>query len=161
TLGIAVLQGRSFTESDASSAPRVALLNETAARFYFGDRNVVGTKIRISRPRTDQPYEIVGIVHDSRQSGLRADVPRLLYLPAEQSLDRLAGWTMSGGRSGNPATMINPIRDEIRAIGSDLLVTDVITLDEQINQTLVIERLVSGLTTVFGLLATLLACIGL
>jgi len=160
-LGIPVLQGRVFKESDNSSAPRVALLNETAARFYFGDSNPINTKIRFRRPATDPPYEIVGVVRDSRQSNLREDPPRLVYMPVQQSLDKLSRLTLSAHTSGDPTSLVNPIREQIRAMGADLLVTDVVTLDQQVNQTLSIERLVSALSAVFGLLASLLACIGL
>lgn len=161
TLGISIQTGRTFSENDTQSGTRVALLNETAARFYFGDRNAVNAKIRFSRPPVDQPYEIVGVVRDSRQSNLREEPPRLVYLPVQQSLDKLSRLTLSARTTGDPAALVNPIRDEIREMGADLLVTDVVTLDEQVNQTLIIERLVSALSTVFGLLASLLACIGL
>jgi len=160
-LGITLLQGRAFKDSDTSTAPRVALLNETAARFYFGDSNPVNTKIRFRRPATDPPYEIVGVVRDSRQSNLREAPPRLVYMPVQQSLDKLSRLTLSARTSGDPAALVNPIRDAIRAMGADLLVSDVVTLDQQVNQTLSIERLVSALSAVFGVLASLLACIGL
>jgi predicted permease len=161
TLGISVLQGRTFSQTDVKSGQRVALLNETAARFYFGDRNAVNAKIRFSRPPVDQPYEIVGVVRDSRQSNLREDPPRLVYMPVQQSLGKLSRLTLSAHTSGDPTSLVNPIREQIRALGADLLVTDVVTLDQQVNQTLSIERLVSALSAVFGLLASLLACIGL
>ena len=63
--------------------------------------------------------------------------------------------------NGNPSTLVNPVRSEIRSIGNDVLVTSVITLDDQINQTLLPERMVSFLCNIFGLLAVFLTCIGL
>jgi predicted permease len=161
TMGIALLQGRSFKESDDASAPKVALLNETAARFYFGDRNPVGAQIRFSRPLNDQAYEIIGVIRDSRQYSLREEIPRLLYLPTVQAIDRLGRLTLAVRTTGDSTALANPIRDEIRAMGADILITDVVTLDEQVNQTLLLERLVSSLSTVFGMLALLLASIGL
>src|SRR6185369_8351304 len=94
-------------------------------------------------------------------SNLREDPPRLVYMPVQQSLDKLSRLTLSAHTSGDPTSLVNPIREQIRALGADLLVTDVVTLDQQVNQTLSIERLVSALSAVFGLLASLLACIGL
>ncbi|MBO0858641.1 MAG: ABC transporter permease, partial [Chloracidobacterium sp.] len=74
TFGIAALQGRDFTDADNESAPRVALFNEAAARFYFGDRSPIGAQVRFYRgPREMEPtpYEIIGVVKDSRYQNLR------------------------------------------------------------------------------------------
>jgi predicted permease len=164
TMGIAVLRGRPFNERDHESAPRIALLNETAARFYFGDRNPIGAQIRFHVPRNAAPVEVVGVVRDSRHTTLREEIPRLLYLPTLQPINRMGRLTLSvrtGGEPNSLAALAIPIKNEIREMGPDILVTNVITLDEQVNQTLLQERLVSSLSSVFGLLALLLACIGL
>jgi hypothetical protein len=81
TMGIPVVLGRSFTAGDAGNAPRVALLNETAAHFYLGGRNPVGVSIRFPFGKEKPPYQIVGVVRDSRQSSLREEAPRLIYVP--------------------------------------------------------------------------------
>ena len=62
-------------------APRVALLNETAARFYFGGRNPIGASVRFPFRKNIPPYQIIGVVKDSRHNSLREEVPRLIYLP--------------------------------------------------------------------------------
>ncbi len=161
TLGIAVTQGRAFSERDNETAPKVALFNETAARFYFGDRNPIGARIRLAnRPETEQ-YEIIGIVRDSKHNSLRREIPRLIYLPALQSTSRLGRMFLAVRASGAPADLAGAIHNEIRAAGSDILITDVATLSEQVDQSLLQERLVFTLSTAFGLLALLLACIGL
>lgn len=161
TLGIAILRGRPFNERDNESSLKVALLNETATRFYFGDRDPIGTKIRLTHPRTADPYEVVGVVADSRQVSLRQEIPRQLYLPTSQSLGRLARLTLAARTSDDPSRLADPIRNVIRSMGSDILVTNVVSLSEQVNQSLLQERLVSSLSGVFGLLALLLSCIGL
>src|SRR5258708_37329100 len=79
TMGISVLRGRAFGTSDSATAPRVVVLNETAARRYFGDRDPVGAKIQFSRPRRKESYEVIGVVRDSKQDGIREGVPGLVY----------------------------------------------------------------------------------
>jgi len=161
TMGIPVLLGRAFKDGDIQTAPRVALLNETAARFYFGSRNPIGASVRFSyRPNTP-PYQIIGVVQDSRHNSLREEVPRLIYLPVFQGLDRLASLTVAIRTAGDPTALASAVAAQIRSSGPDILITDVITLARQVDQTLLEERLVSTLAGFFGLLALLLASIGL
>ncbi len=159
TFGIAVLQGRAFTDSDHETAPKVALLNEAAARFYFGDRNPIGA--RLSVMRGDKVHQVVGIVKDSRYQNLREPDTRMIYLPTTQAFDRLGRLTLAVNATGRPTELTNAIRNEVRAAGSNILLTDIATLSEQVDQSLVQERLVATLSLCFGLLALLLACIGL
>jgi predicted permease len=160
TLGIAVTRGRAFTGSDGENAPRVALLNEAAARFYFGDRSPLGARISVN-DRDAAPYEIIGVVKDSRYRNLRETDSRLIYLPTAQPLDRLGRLTLAVRAAGKPSEMAGALREEIRAAGSDLMITNVATLEEQAEQSLLQERLLATLALSFGLLALLLACVGL
>jgi putative ABC transport system permease protein len=162
TFGIALRQGRGFTNADNESAPRVALFNEAAARFYFGDRSPIGEQITFpGRPIATVPYQIVGVVRDSHYENLREPDTRLVYLPLAQKLDRLGRLTLAVRAEGRPADLTNAISKEMRAIDSDILLTNIATLNEQVDQSLLQERLVATLSLFFGLLALLLACIGL
>ena len=158
TLGISVMQGRAFTGRDDESAPRVALLNEAAARFYFGGRSPLGAQVSVNNRAQ---HEIIGIVRDSRYRSLREPDARLIYLPTAQALDILGSLTLAVRASGEPLEMAGALRREIRAVSSDLLLTNLATLDEQVEQSLVQERLLATLALLFGLLALLLACLGL
>jgi putative ABC transport system permease protein len=160
TLGMAVTQGRAFTARDDENAPRVALLNEAAARFYFGDRSPLGSRVGV-KDKDAPPYEVIGVVKDSRYQSLREPDSRLIYLPVSQSLDRLGHLTLAVRVSGKPSEIVGAAREEIRAAGSDLMLTNIATLDEQVEQSLLQERLLATLASLFGLLALLLACIGL
>jgi putative ABC transport system permease protein len=160
TLGIAVTQGRAFTARDDENAPRVALLNEAAARFYFGDRSPLGLRLGVN-DKDAPPYEVIGVVKDSRYKSLREPDSRLIYLPVSQSPDHLGRLTLAVRVSGKPSEIVGAAREEIRATGSDLMVTNIATLDEQVEQSLLQERLLATLASLFGLLALLLACIGL
>jgi predicted permease len=162
TFGIGLLQGRTFAESDTDRAPRVALLNETAARFYFGDRNPIGAQLSFDRgPNAPALYQVVGVVKDSRYLSLREPDTRFAYLPMLQALDRVGRLTLAVQGDGRPADLINAVRGELREAGSDILITNVASMNEQVDQSLLQERLVATLSLFFGLLALSLACIGL
>jgi predicted permease len=161
TMGIPVVLGRAFTAGDAGNAPRVALLNETAARFYFGGRNPVGVSIRFPFGKEKPPYQIVGVVKDSRHNSLREEVPRLIYLPVLQAIDELRSLTLAVRTTGDPSALEPTLSKEARGAGPDILITNVATLASQVDQSLLEERLVSTLASFFGVLALLLASIGL
>jgi predicted permease len=162
TFGIPLLQGREFADSDNETALKVAIINETAARFYFGDRSPIGGLLNFDRGRKPRvQYQVVGVVKDARSVNLREPETRLVYLPRLQAFDQLGQLRLAVYTQGRPKDLISGIRNELRATGADILVTDVLTLDEQIEHSLSQERLVSTLSTFFGVLALLLACIGL
>ncbi|HKQ73674.1 MAG TPA: ABC transporter permease [Blastocatellia bacterium] len=162
TFGVPIAQGKSFTDAENGTAPRVALLNEAAARFYFGDRSPLGAQVRI--PRGEQPsppYEIVGVVKDARNRNLREADARTIYMPITQARDRLGRLTLAVRAEGKPTELTGAISNELRAIDPDIFLTNIVTLNEQVDQSLLQERLVATLSLFFGLLALSLACLGL
>jgi predicted permease len=162
TFGVSMAQGRSFSDADHETAPKVALLNEEAVRFYFGDRNPLGAHVRFGqREGLSAPYEIVGVVKDGRNRNLREADTRTIYLPITQARDRLERLTLAVRAEGKPAELTGAIRNELRAIGPEIMLTNIATLNEQVDQSLMQERLVATLSLFFGLLALLLASIGL
>ncbi len=164
TFGIALTQGRGFTEADSGTAPRVALLNEVAARFYFGDRSPLGAHVKSGNHPPGEPppsYEIVGVVKDVRAQNLREPDTRMLYLPLAQARDRLYDLTLAVRTEGGLSELTRAVSGELRAVRPEVLLTKVATLSEQVDQSLLQERLVATLSLFFGLLALLLACIGL
>ena len=160
TLGIRLAAGRAFADGDDASAPKVAIVNETAARFYFGDRNPIGRMISLSR---QQPADrrIVGVTKDARHASLRTEVARSVYLPIPQSIDRINRIALTVRGDGDIATLAGPVQEAIRQSGPGLLVTNVATLQQQVDRSLLSERLMSSLAVVFGVVALALACIGL
>jgi predicted permease len=163
TFGIGLLQGRSFNEGDNEAAPQVALLNETAARFYFGDRNPLGAQLSFKRGAKAAPavYQVVGVVRDARYNSLREPDMRAVYLPMRQAIDQLGRLMLAVRGAGRALDLTTAVRNELRAAGNDILLTQLTTLDEQVDQSLLQERLLSTLSLFFGLLALLLACLGL
>jgi len=161
TLGIPVVAGRGFTERDGPGAPQVVLLNETAARFYFGGQNPVGMRMRMA-PTPDGPLrEIAGVVRDTKHQTLREPMERLMYLPIEQPIDPMRNLALVVRTQAEPRRMISGIQRAIREVSRSILITETTTLRAQVDQSLLEERLISTLSAAFGVLAVMLTCIGL
>jgi len=159
TLGIELLRGRDFGEQDRAGAPRAAIVNETMARFYFGSADVVGRRFAF-RSEPESTVEIIGVVQDARQHSLRAAAPRMVYVPWGQgeSLGRL---TAEIRAVGDPRPLAGAVQAEVRDRNKDVIVGYVRTMAEQVDASLVQERMLAMLSAAFGGLALLLACIGL
>ena len=100
TIGVRLLAGRSFTPRDQPGSLRVAILNETAARAFFGTESPLGRKINFPGQRVQDQFEIVGIVADARYQDLRTPDSPMVYLPLEQAIDPI---TTAFCRCGAPA----------------------------------------------------------
>jgi predicted permease len=163
TLGMPLILGQSFTARDGASAPKVAILNETAARFYFGSTAPIGKKVKLpQRPGEPIPiYEIIGVVKDAKHESLREPAWRFIYIPILQATDRINRLAFSVRCSRNAMALSAPVRKEIQSASSSLLIANVSTIDKQVELSLIRERLVCTLSIAFGALALVLACIGL
>lgn len=162
TLGVPLLVGRRFSESDHASAPRVAILNETAVRFYFNGANPIGRKVKfVNYRRADLVYEVVGVVRDVIHDNLREPASRFVYLPLLQHVERVNRLGLAVRCSGDAMTYATPVRSEIQGPRSPLVITNVSTMKKQIGQMLFRERLVATLSMAFGSVALTLAAIGL
>jgi predicted permease len=158
TLGIPLVSGREFTGADREGAPRVAIVNETFARYFFGRENAIGRRFGFGRDK-DVDIEIVGVVKDSRFESMRREIARFVYTPYAQGTEiggmtyylRLRGDDSAGGA----------VREAVRRVDPRVPVVDLRTMRAQIAQSLFVERAVAALSAAFGLLATLLAAIGL
>jgi predicted permease len=163
-LGIPLLRGRFFTDQDAEGAPKVALINESASSKFFGDREAIGQVVEFDRPGTAHPsYRIVGVVKDTKHMNLREAAPRFLFLPTRQPKDSEGRVTLivTATAADGHAALLQPIRTRLAASEPGVLITDVITIRTQMDTTLLSERLVSGLSATFGVLALVLAAVGL
>ncbi|HLK66361.1 MAG TPA: ABC transporter permease [Bryobacteraceae bacterium] len=161
TLGIPLLLGRTFTERDGANAPKVAMINETTARFYFGDANPIGRKMVFATIQGTPTYEVVGVVKDSKHQSLRGKPWRFLFIPIQQAPDRINRLTLSVRCSNDAMASAAPAVKQILGTRSGLLITNISTIERQVQFSLMKERLVSTLSTAFGALALILACIGL
>ncbi len=151
-----LLAGRDFTERDGSSAPRVAILNETAARFLFRDENPIGRHIRLGADRE----EIVGVVKDAKH-GTPRDGRGIEYRPYGQNVGLMRTMSIAVRAAGAPASVAAAVRRALHDVDSGLPVLHVNTVAEQLDDVLARERLIAGLGSALGGLALLLASLGL
>jgi predicted permease len=158
TLGIPLLTGRIFTDRDDVKAPKVAIINETAARKFFGKENPVGTHFGM-QTETRAEYEVVGIVHDTKYNSLREDAPPTVYFPYTQRFS--AGVSFEIRTAMAPASLSQAVRDALRSLDPNLPVLTMTTQTEQIEARLRQEKLFATSYALFGTIALLLASIGL
>jgi predicted permease len=159
TMGIPLVRGREFSERDTLGAPRVAIINETMAKYFFGDTNPIGRRFGVGRA-SETNIEIVGVVKDVRSLQLRQTAARFAYLPYQQD-ESVTQLTFYVRASGEEAAAAGAIRQAVRRIDPNLPVFDLKSMETQVAESLFVERMVAGLSVAFGALATLLAAIGL
>jgi predicted permease len=159
TLDVPVVVGRPITEADTDASPRVAVVNQSFARYFFGDASPVGRTFHFG-PFEDQPITIVGMVRDTRSSALRDEIRRIVYLSAAQEAD-LGAWTFyvrAGARAGDVGAAV---REAVRRVAPDIPLYDLRTLEAQASRSLLLDRMLAVLSTLFAVLATVLAAVGL
>jgi putative ABC transport system permease protein len=159
TLGVRLVAGRDFSPADGPEAPKVAVVNETFARYFFGEKDPVGRHFAFAREPA-RLMEIVGVVKDGKAASLREDPQRFLYRPYTQAEDR-GGVTFYVRTAVEPAQLGGRMRDVVRRVDPTLPVTDLKTMRAQIRESLFVERLEAALSASFGFLATVLAALGL
>ena len=156
-LQIPLMRGRDFTSQDVATSPKVTIISEKMARYFFGDNDPIGKRIGFEGvPDTT----IVGVVKDAQYQNLRVDVRRHFYTPVMQE-EKLRDLVLHVKTSVDPQTVALQIRNEIKQLDPHLPVYNVQSLDDEIEKSLVQERLVTWLSIAFGMLATLLAAVGL
>lgn len=164
TMGIPLLSGRDFTAADTAMAPKVAIISESMAQHYFQGENPVGRHFRFTgEDGTD--VEIVGVVKDiltefREEQNHRS--PRAAYIPFTQAPATMTGQAVVEVRATeNPAVMTAAMHEVARRLDKDLPVGAVTTQNEIVDQSLGGPRALTQLTALLGLLALLLASIGL
>lgn len=161
TLNIGLLRGRPIDARDGHGAAAVAVVNQAFVRQFFEGRDALGGHFGFE-PGTPGAIEIIGIVQDGRLRSLRDELRPAVYLPRAQQGDDAGGnVTFYLRAAGAPGTLATQVRALVRSIDSRLPVNELRTMTEVVERSLAIERLTAGLSMAFGLLATLLAAIGL
>jgi len=162
TLGIPLLAGREFTESDARGAPQVAVVNEAFARkFNLNGRAAVGMRMSTDGGGdADLDIEIVGLVQDAKYNDVKEEVPPLFFLPYRQG-DNVGFLTFYAKTGVDPDQVMRAIPAAVAALDPNLPIQDLQTLERQIEQNVFLDRMIGTLSTAFAVLATLLAAVGL
>ena len=158
TLGIPVVLGRPPRETDRDSTPRVAVVNQEFVRKYLGDVNPIGRHLG-SLGRGEM--EIVGVVGDTKYDSPRNDVPPTVYLALLQDMEALGAAHFEVRTASDPMNLVRSVRQLAQVMDPNLPLFDVTTQTAQINQGLFQERLFAWLTSLFGVLAGLLAGVGI
>ncbi len=147
--------------NDVLTSQKVCIVNEAFAKKYFGTTNAVGHRIGMGiDPGTPTDITIVGVSRSTKYENMRDEIPVEVIRPIQQ-LDFATGITAYVRTQRNPDDVFNAVRQRVHAMDSNLPVYEMITLEHQLEDSLVTERLVATLSTGFGFLATLLASIGL
>jgi putative ABC transport system permease protein len=157
TLRIPLRAGRSFTDADNATAPKVILVNETLARRYWPNQNVVGKHILIGRQPA--PAEIVGVTGDAKNKGLAVDTAPHIYLPFPQV--PWANMNLLLRTANDPRNLISAVRIEIAALDPDQPVTAIQTVEELMDVSRAQPRFMMLLLGIFSATALILAVIGI
>jgi predicted permease len=170
-LGVPLLAGRDFRANDTERikhgpdkddfVPRVVIINEKFAKKFFADPRPLGRHVGFGNdPNTKIDMEVIGVVKDIKYASLRDETPVQMFVPymADEHTGQMTVYVRSALDANQ---MFAAVRAEVRQMDPNLPLYGMRTLDEQISSSLLIERLIASLSSVFGLLATLLATIGL
>jgi len=159
TYGIRMVAGRGFDARDTSTSRKVAVVNESLAKKYFANVNPIGKSFERGRNHPDT-IEIVGVCADTKYYRVRVDAQPTFFVPYVQKDDGLHEATFAIRTSLAGESILPALRDAVRQVDPNLPMLDVRTQDEQIAANLRQERIFATLTSGFGVLALVLACVG-
>jgi predicted permease len=163
TMGIPLLAGRDFNDRDNGTATPVVIINESMARYYFGDQNPVGR--RLGYPfDTGTPREIAGVVKDFVDDSPRESQLGMSYFPYRDRSatdPRIGGMCVAVRTGGDPLAVAASVRRELQDLDPSLPVLKIDTVDQQLDDVLAQDRLIAELSGFFGAMAALLGCLGL
>ena len=162
TLRTPLLTGRNFNGSDTKTSAHVAIVNETLARRFFSNANPVGKFFRVEPDpgKSAVPIQIVGLVKDSKYESLREENSATAYFPVTQVPEHAEEQAFELRTSARPSGLVPSVQEAVAGV-SKTIPLDFATLAQQVDDSLVQERLLATLSTFFGGLALLLAMIGL
>jgi len=157
TMGIGIVAGRGFDSRDTETSPKVAVVNRALAHKFFPTSDPIGKTFNKAH------IQIVGIAADAKYDDLREPDPPTFYVPYRQAAegDMDGGPTYELRLKTDPEGVLAAVREAVASVDKDLPLIDVRTQTQQIDGILSQERLFATLTTAFGVLALVLACIGI
>jgi putative ABC transport system permease protein len=156
SVGISLRRGRPFTESDRPENVQVAILNEAAARLLFGTEDPIGKRIGRGR-QGSADIEVVGLVENAKYMSVREAPLPTVYLPFRGG----SPMTVHVKASGDPASVLRVIEQELRGLDATLPLFQVQTIEARVDDALRQERLLATLSTIMSVVATLIATVGL
>jgi len=162
TEGMTLLLGRDLGPGDTKGAPKVALVNESFAQRYLAKQNPIGRRFSMEVPAKTYEIEIVGVVKNLKFNDPREDYSPVAFLPLAQ-VEGPASYAayLEIRATTDPTSIAASVRPAIHEVDKNLPVTSITTLSEQVNESLNKEHLIARLSSFFGILALVLACVGL
>jgi len=162
SIGIPILLGRDIGPQDSGNGQRVGVINETMAKYYFGDSNPIGHQIWDEFPTNRVSFVIVGVAADAKYNSVRETTPRRFYVPFFNPIEPDASFARVEVRtSGDQSTITASLRDAVRQVAPNLPPIQIETMDELVADSLKRDTMLTQLSGFFGGLAVLLACIGI
>lgn len=158
TMGMTLIAGREFTDQDKEGAPRTVIVNETLARRYWSGQEAVGKHISIAGENGRIQFDVVGVVKDATAYIFQKDSEPFFYRPLLQRPS--PGMALHVRTRGEPMALLPALRNEVGALGQNVVLRDAQPLSAFLNESLLTLRFVSTLTGIFGSLALALALVG-
>ena len=155
-MGIPLVHGRLFNEADTADSPQVAVITESMAQRVFPNKSPLGQRFKFTE---EGQFEVIGVVKDAKYGSLQEEIRPMAYYLHSQFPMPLSNFVVK--TTGDPDTVIGSVRQAIKQINRNLPIDDVVTLSDHIDRSLVQQKLIARLAAFFGVLALLLACIGL
>jgi len=157
TMEVPLVRGRGFTDADREGAPRVIVVNETFARRFWGDADPIGKRMSSGGPQGSW-MEVIGLARDGKYLSLSESSRPYMYLP---QLQEPSGVTLLVRTTGEPRNLAAAVRSEVATVAPDWLTERVSTVEEHVGTSLLPQRIAAGVLGAFGVVALLLAAVGL
>jgi predicted permease len=161
TAGIPILYGREIGPQDSGRGQRVGLVNQTAARYFFGDANPIGKRMVVKTTLGPSDFVVIGVVADSKHGSVREKPQRRFYIPFFNPIGEANSANFLVRTPADPAFAASTIRAAVKQMAGNLPPIDIQTMNQRISQSLTSDRTITELSGVFGPLAMILVCIGL
>ncbi len=159
TMGTPLLEGRDFTNRDDANSPQVAIVNEAFAREFFPGNSPLRRRFGVDGPASSRSIEVVGVVKDTKLTSLRATSPNVYYRPARQRPVPAA--TFAVRTTGGLDTLTSALLGVAKDVDPRATIKDPVPFTKLVDRTLLVERLAAQVSSALGLLALLVASIGL
>ena len=157
TVGIPLLKGRGFDDSIREDSPKVAIINETAARRIWPGQDPIGKRFKFFK---DNDWtQVIGVARDSKYNTIGEDPAVYMYVPLIQSPS--PGVTLLFRAAGDPRTVLGTVRSQVQGMDHNLPLTNVWPIGEVFSQALWAAKFTAGLLTVFAVVAMLLCAVGI
>ena len=158
TLGVSLLRGRTFADTDRAGQPRVVVINDTAARTLWNGADPIGKRIAIGQGGFGDGAEVVGVVADVRYASVEQPVGADVYLPLAQSRRALGFLFVRSGGAVQP--VVSTVRSEVRTLDADLPLTDIKLMEERVSDATWRTRMGAWILSLFAGMALVLAALG-